>query len=268
MTPTVQRIDLPVLAVPTEALHSKDSNLFQCSVLVQKNKFVMYYQQPDGSETAVLRADKQKTIRILPKYHIFDISNCEGGAVVPLEKATNTSVYLGKVRREKDRRSHSFSLHSERESMHVSARKTMHVLYDLPTVLASALPFGKEPPRRVQLALYHEASDSSERGNGLADAVAASIQETGFLDRVADPASGLLTFSHKEPYKTKNGDFALNFYGRCQLPHPANIQMEDGNGQVVIQVCQRDDDKFSLDFRAPLNAFQAFGFAVAQLCDY
>lgn len=210
----------------------------------------MYYQQPDGSEIAVLRAEKQKTLRVIPKYHIFDISNCEGGAVIPLEKTTNASVYLGKVRREKDRRTDSFSLHSERESMHASARKTMHVLYDTPAVLASALPLGKERPRRVQLALYHEASDSSERGNGLADAVAASIQQTGFLDRVADPASGLCAFSHKEPYKTRTGDYALNFYGRCQLPHPANIQMEDGNnGLVVLQLCQWDDDKFHLDFR-------------------
>ena len=187
--------------------------------MVEKNKFIMYYQQPDGTETAVLRADKQKTLRVLPKYHIFDISNCEGGAVVPLEKVTNTSVYLGKVRREKDRRTHSFALHSERESMHASARKTMHVLYDTPTVLASSLPLGKESPRRVQLALYHEASDSSERGNGLADAVSTSIQVTGFLDRVADPASGIFTFGHKEPYKKDNGDYALNFHGdrRCRF---------------------------------------------------
>ena len=106
----------------------------------------MYYQQPDRTETAELLADKQKTLRVLPKYHIFDVSDCEGGAVVPLEKTINNSVYLGKVRREKDRRTHSFSLHSERENMHASARKTMHVLYDIPTVLASALPFGKEPP--------------------------------------------------------------------------------------------------------------------------
>jgi hypothetical protein len=99
------------------------------------------------------------------------------------------------------------------------------------------------------VALYHEASDLSERGNGLADAVAASIQETGFLDRVADPASGLVTFSHKEPYKNNEGGYALNFFGRCQLAHPVNTQMEDDNGQVVMQLCQWEDDKFSLDFR-------------------
>jgi hypothetical protein len=41
MTPTVQRIDLPVLAVPTEALHSKDSNLFQVRRLKSHRRFAL-----------------------------------------------------------------------------------------------------------------------------------------------------------------------------------------------------------------------------------
>jgi hypothetical protein len=41
MTPTVQRIDLPVLAVPTEALHSKYSNLFQVRRLKSHRRFAL-----------------------------------------------------------------------------------------------------------------------------------------------------------------------------------------------------------------------------------
>jgi len=44
--------------------------------------------------------------------------------------------------------------------------------------------------------------------------------------------------------------------------------MEGDNGQVEMQLCHWEDDKFSLDFRAPLNGFQAFGFAVTQLLEY
>jgi hypothetical protein len=41
MTPTVQRFDLSVLAVPTEALHSKDSNLFQVRRLKSQRRFTL-----------------------------------------------------------------------------------------------------------------------------------------------------------------------------------------------------------------------------------
>jgi len=256
------RAILPVLAVPTEDLHSPYSKLFQCSVVAEKNKYIMYYQQPDGTEIAVLRADKQKTMRVLPKFHIFDISQVEGGSVVPLEKA-NTE-YLGKFRREKDLRIHSFELHSEREE--ILSRKVMHVLYSVPS-LATSL-FGKDTPRKAQVALYHEASDSSERGNTLSDRVASSMKETNFLDRVADPDGGLFTFSNKEPYKKANGDFALNFYSRCRLSNPGNMQMEDDQGVVILQLAQYDENRFCIDFRSPFTAFQAFGFAIAQLCDY
>lgn len=242
----VGRSLLPVLAVPTQDLHSRYSKLFQCSVVAENNKFIMYYQQPDGSEIAVLRAEKQKTLKVLPKYHIFDISQVEGGCVVPLEKASTE--YLGKVRREKGLRVHSFALHSEREEAHCSQRKVMHVLYQVPTI-ANTL-FGKDPPRKAQVALYHEASDSSERGNTLSDRVVASMKETRFLDRVIDdPSSGLHVYSNKEPYKKVNGDFALNFFGRCQLSHPGNMQMEDDQGLIVLQLAQYDDNKFSLDFQ-------------------
>ena len=234
---------LPVLAVPNDAHYVRYSNLFQCSVVAEKNKYTMYYQHSDGTETAVLRADKQKTLRTLPKYHIFDISQVEGGSVVPLEK-TN-SEYLGKLRREKDYRIHSFALHSEREGP--LSRKTMQILYQLPSIVNSLLK--KDPPRKAQVAIYHEASDNGERGNTLSDRVVSSMHETSFLDRVADPDSGLFTFSSKDPYKKANGEFALNFYGRCRLSDPANMQLEDKYGRVIIQVAQYDDDKFSVDFR-------------------
>mmetsp|Transcript_19568 Transcript_19568/g.35506 ORF Transcript_19568/g.35506 Transcript_19568/m.35506 type:complete len:275 (-) Transcript_19568:331-1155(-) len=224
VTLTVQQIALPVLAVPTEDLHSEYSNLllpvFYCGREDQVHHVLPATRRNRDCSITCRQAKDSPSPSTIPH---FDVSDCEGGVVVPLEKTTNNSVYLGKGRREKDRRTHSFSLHSERENMHASARKTMHVLYDIPTVLVSALPFGKEPPRRVQLALYHEASDLSDRGKALADAVAASIQETGFLDRVADPASGLVTFSHKEPCKNNEGGYALDFFGRCQLAHSANI---------------------------------------------
>lgn len=241
---TIATKDVPVMTVPTEDLHSPYSKLFQCAIVVEKNKFVMYYQHDDGTETPVLRADKQSTLHSLPKYHIFDISHVEGGCFVPLGKAN--AEYLGKIRRERKPFTHNFALHSEREE--ALSRKVLHVLYSVPSMTESL--FGKQPPRKAQVALYHEASDSSERGNTLSDRVESSIKETNFLDRVADPNGGLYTFGNKEPFKNANGDFALNFYGRCSRANPSNMQMEDLHGRVIIQLSQcGEDNKFHLDFR-------------------
>lgn len=240
---TASKTLLSVHSVPNDKHYFHYSNLFQCSVVVEKNKFTLYYEHPDGTQTPVLRADKQKTsLKTHPKYHIFDISQIEGGAVLPLEKV-NTE-YLGKLRREKHLRIHSFALHSEREGP--LSRKTMHILYQAPSMLSV---LKKQSPRKAQVAIYHEASDSGDLGNTLSDRVVASMKDAGFLDRVADPDSGLYTVSSKEPYRKANGDYALNFYNRCLLSNTANMQLEDEEGRVVLQVAQVDDNKFSVDFR-------------------
>jgi hypothetical protein len=250
---------LPVLTSPTQDLHSPFSKLFQCSLVSEKNNFVMYYEHPDGTKIPVLRADKQKTFRNLPKYYVYDISRTEGGDVVPLNK--ESTEYLGKLRREKDLRIHSFALHSQREQDALS-RKVMQLLFDVP--LASSF---RNKPRKAQVALYHEASDTSERGNTLSERVVSSMKETSFLDHVADPHAGLWTFVNKKPSKDKNGDFALNFFGRCTHSNPANMQMEDDQGRVMLQFAA-NEESFSLDFRAPFTAFTAFGFAITQLIEY
>lgn len=185
----------------------------------------------------------------------------EGGDVVPLEKTATE--YLGKIRREKDLRTHSFALHSEREEG--LSRKVMHVLHNIPTFTL----FGKEPPRKVQVALYSESSDSSDQGNTLSDRVSSSLRETGFLDKATDPKFGIHTYANKEPYKNQNGEYALSFTNnRCRISNPGNAQMEDAQGAVVLQVAQLDDNKFSIDFRAPFTSFTAFAFAVAQFVEY
>ena len=87
---------LPVLAVPGAKHYSRCSGLFQCSVLVKKNGYIMYYQH---SKRPVLWADKQLTLNFLPKYYIFDISQMKRGCFVPLDK--DYSQYIGKIRRDK-----------------------------------------------------------------------------------------------------------------------------------------------------------------------
>jgi tubby-related protein 1 len=64
----------------------------------------------------------------------------------------------------------------------------------------------------------------------------------------------------------ENGNYRLNFHGRVNLPSVKNFQLVSPTdlSDVVCQFGKVKDDKFHLDFKAPLNAFQAFSIALTQ----
>lgn len=227
---------LSIFAVPSADKCSRYSGLFRCSVVAKgAEKYLMYY---DGIQGPVILADRQLGLKILPKFYIFDISRVGRGCSVPLNK--DSAHYVGKLRRDKDLTVHAFSLHLKRIS--VRSRLSMYTL--------CRLDAGKEPPpRKVSVALYHEKSDTTNRGNTLAEAVSASMNKTRSLTQVADVHSGLFTFSNKDPCKKKNGMYSLDFYGRCQVASSANMQIADEHGRVILQLTQCTDNTYNLDFR-------------------
>jgi hypothetical protein len=68
----------------------------------------------------------------------------------------------------------------------------------------------------------------------------------------------------KEPYCRGGGQRALDFRGRGREPSRKNMQLQDGEGNVILQMVKWDKDQFHVDFSPPLDAFHAFGFALAQ----
>ena len=58
----------------------------------------------------------------------------------------------------------------------------------------------------------------------------------------------------------------MNFKGRVSIPSVKNFQLvsPDDIDYIICQFGKVGEDRFHLDFRAPLNAFQAFGLALAQ----
>jgi len=64
----------------------------------------------------------------------------------------------------------------------------------------------------------------------------------------------------------EKGNYRLNFKGRVSVPSVKNFQLvsPDDIDTVICQFGKIGEDRFHLDFRAPLNAIQAFSLALAQ----
>ena len=58
----------------------------------------------------------------------------------------------------------------------------------------------------------------------------------------------------------------MNFKGRVSVPSVKNFQLvsPDDIDTIIGQFGKIGEDRFHLDFKAPLNAFQAFALALAQ----
>eukprot|EP00752_Nemacystus_decipiens_P012897 g11417.t1 len=69
----------------------------------------------------------------------------------------------------------------------------------------------------------------------------------------------------REPTYTK-GNYRLNFHGRVTVPSVKNFQLSspDDKLHTVCQFGKVGEDRFHLDYRAPINAFQAFCISLAQ----
>ena len=75
----------------------------------------------------------------------------------------------------------------------------------------------------------------------------------------------ILTLCSKEP-SLINDSYRLNFNGRVKVPSVKNFQLicRGDENTVIMQFGKVGTDKFHLDFKAPLNATQAFAIALSQ----
>ena len=90
------------------------------------------------------------------------------------------------------------------------------------------------------------------------------IDEEGGLSRIDQH----FTFRNRWPrFDLVNGQgaYRLDFNGRVAAASVKNFQVEDAHGELICQFGRKgnDRDHFALDYRAPLNAAQAFCVALA-----
>jgi hypothetical protein len=126
------------------------------------------------------------------------------------------------------------------------------------------------PPRRAQIAISSLQAHVKQASGILEAQSKISIRKTRSLQGIDDDQPSLHVFDNKEPYSKGGGRWGLNFHGRGRLASSKNMQMEHKTRnkpttKVVFQIVKWDKHAYNVDFRAPFNLFQAFGFALAQI---
>ena len=126
---------------------------------------------------------------------------------------------------------------------------------------------GAGGPARLEVLVPRDAS---------ADGDAASLPppddgEATLAERwKAGERDGLLRLRNKEPeWSDELGTYTLEYNGRATLASVKNIQLaadaavEGGHAELYFQLGKVSDDRFNVDWKAPLSAMQAFGVALS-----
>lgn len=228
----------------------------QCTVLRDRygsRLFPQYQLILEDTKKPILLARKQ-SMNSTSNYHIFDMTR--GTANMNLTKKSGN--YLGKLRASNMDSSDYVLLTRSSEKAEVAA-----ISYERSTMLKQ-IKDGSQP-RRLFVAVPHLDAESVPVPNIVADGPG----NTSIASHVRDPVEcqqrQLYSLVSKEP-TYENGNYRLNFYGRVSHPSVKNFQIVnvDTPDDVICQFGKVGEDKFHLDFKAPISPFQAFGIALTQ----
>lgn len=232
------------------------SDHVQCTIFrdrstVQTKLYPEYQLVLDDSKKPLLLARKM-SMNMTSNYHIFDLTR----GVVGSKLTKKSGNYLGKVRALNASRTEYVIVSSSKEREECGG-----VVFERLTLL-DQLKAGSQP--RKMVALVPALGDSS-----IAEPNRPARGDTSIALMLKKPllgnAQGMFVLETKAPH-FENGNYRLNFKGRVSLPSVKNFQLVSPNdtSDVVLQFGKVNDDKFHLDFKAPLNAFQAFSLAITQ----
>ena len=142
----------------------------------------------------------------------------------------------------------------------------MHCVMD--AITASAIEPGGVAPTQTEFPLSNIDSFPS-----LPFFRSKSSRKVNFLCESADQRNGELVLKNKAPrWHEQLQCWCLNFHGRVTVAAVKNFQLVASaeNGQagpqhekVILQFGKVGKDVFTMDYRYPLSAFQAFGICLS-----
>ncbi|GMI34890.1 hypothetical protein TeGR_g10137 [Tetraparma gracilis] len=244
----------PLVTAPYQGLTTK---LMQCVVVREKSgngmflpSYSLYFQGSDQPAMIALLQGKNRTTN----YHIFDMTR----GILTKKLSKKSGNYLGKLR---SNFSKTENILYTNDSRKVEAGS---IAFDRPGLM-DQISLGSQP-RKLHILL----PPHSERGecqsvvstniNGQVDTRSTMVDMSSRGD-----GGGFFEIETKEPV-FENGNYRLNFHGRVTIPSVKNYQLTPVSDihDIVCQFGKVGDDRFHLDYKRPLNAFQAFSVALTQ----
>jgi len=235
-------------------LNGEGTPMVQCLIVRDRedigSKLYPSYSLYLEKKNKLLLIAKKMSFNSTSNYHLFDMSR---GSVNTSKMNKKSGNYLGKLRAADSNRTEYTIVTAAKERKEIGA-----IAFDR-NGLVSQIKEGCQP--RKMYVLLPEVSDEN---TPVEHAVTKSIgkKEITMIDqlRLSDPNK---IYSSKDPV-FERGNYRLNFNGRVTMASVKNFQLASPSDpdNVICQFGKIADDKFHLDYKAPLNVFQAFCLAL------
>lgn len=237
-------------------IKGENTALVQCLIVRNRddisNKLYPTYSLYLEDKNKLLIVAKKMSFNSTSNYHLFDMSR---GSVNRSSKLTKKSGnYLGKLRAaDKYRSEYTIVTASSTDRKEIGA-----IVFDRNGIV-NQLKEGCQPRK-----MYVKVPEISPENTPIEHSVTKSVgkKQISMIDllKLSDPNT---IFASKDPV-FERGNYRLNFGGRVTMASVKNFQLAspDEPDNIICQFGKIAEDKFHLDYKTPLNAFQAFCLAL------
>ena len=214
--------------------------------------YFLHYEREDGSKTFLLAGRKRKKSKA-SNYLI---------STDPTDLSKNAESYAGKVRSNVVGTKFTvFDNESKPGGLVSVPDKTGAIRQEQCAILYETNIFGFKGPRKMSVIIPGMTCDFQRV------IIKAKNENDSLLKRYEDKQlENLLVLHNKAPvWNEETQSYVLNFHGRVTQASVKNFQIVHPQSQdyIVMQFGRVADDVFTLDYRYPLCAIQAFGIALS-----
>lgn len=228
------------------------TDLVQCVIIrdrdgVQSKLYPTYRLYLEDKNKLILLARKM-TYNRTSNYHLFDMTR----GIAGLNLTKKSGNYLGKLRA-MDANKTEYTVVTKNEQRREELAAIQFDKYGILNQLREGCQ-----PRKMKVLLPPLDVNSEPIPHVVGD------DGVSVIDMLHDnETSRMFLLTSKDPV-FENGNYRLNFHGRVSVPSVKNFQLSspDDPGHVLCQFGKVGEDRFHLDFKAPLSAFQAFSLAL------
>lgn len=252
-----------VMVAPTKG--TGRNAMVQCLIIREKEslnplnmtKFYPSYQLIVQETNKVILLAKKMHMNRTSNYHLFDMTRGHVGSNLS-KKSGN---YIGKLRARNFQRT-EYSLLTQNDEV---KEEIAGIMFDRFGIV-DQLKEGTQP-RKISVIVPSLDRDNVPKPYCTTNTSAGELDDGPSMVDMLKTSEyyNMHVFESKDPVYEK-GNYRLNFNGRVTVPSVKNFQLVPPTNinNITCQFGKVGADRFHLDYKAPLNAIQAFSLALCQ----